>query len=92
MTLLTVLYVYIVAISEVLKNFVGGIVSERIHDVLDAYEHALLGLYPRARYIVGKDAKYIWLPIQAMPEWMGDAFLRLVSKNRPIPRVLKKKK
>ncbi len=27
---------------------------------MDAYEHALLGRYPRARYVVGMDAKYIF--------------------------------
>ena len=78
------------AINEVIKNFVGGIVSDKIQDVVDAYEHALLGMYPRARYVVGKDAKLVWLPIQAMPEWLGDGLLRLLAKNRPIPKALKK--
>ena len=65
--------------------------STRLSDVLDAYEHALLGVYPRARYVVGKDARFLWLPIQALPEWLGDWILESLSgKNRPIPAAVKK--
>jgi NAD(P)-dependent dehydrogenase (short-subunit alcohol dehydrogenase family) len=54
--------------------------------VVDAYQHALLGLFPRARYMVGADAKFIFLPIQWMPEWMGDwVFSKLTSKSRVRP-------
>src|SRR6218665_171327 len=58
-------------------------VSERFSDVVDAYEHALLGLYPRARYLIGWDARVVvW--IQALPEWMGDwLFFHLYSNSPP---------
>jgi len=62
--------------------------SERLTDVVDAYEHALLGRFPRARYVVGTDSKYLWLPLQWLPEWLGDFILdKLISA--PISAVLK---
>ena len=48
------------------------VASPRIGEVTDAYEHALLGVYTRARYVVGRGAWFFWLPIQALPEWLGD--------------------
>jgi len=65
--------------------------SPRVDDVVDAYHHALLGLFPRARYVVGKDAKFIWLPLQWMPEWLGDWILTKFDPNQPLPAALKKK-
>ncbi len=64
--------------------------SERIDDVVDAYEHALYSMFPRARYVVGFDANYIWLPLQALPEWLGDWLLDRITGDKPIPDVLKK--
>ena len=50
-------------------------ISERLDDVVDAYKHALLSRYPRARYVVGKDTKYFVIPVQWLPEWLGDWIL-----------------
>ena len=61
-------------------------------DVLDAYEHALLGVYPRARYVVGNDARFFWLPLQALPEWLGDWILECLKTfllSMPAPAVIK---
>jgi len=51
----------------------------QMSDVLDAYEHALLGVYPRARYVVGYDARFFWLPLQALPEWLGDWIMECLN-------------
>jgi len=67
------------------------IASPRLDDVVDAYQHALLGTYPRARYLVGFDAKYIWMPLQWMPEWLGDWLLTKVDPNQPLPAAVLKK-
>ena len=81
------------AIDQTLKTFVSGIVSERISDVIDAYEHALLGSFPRARYVVGKDARLVWIPLNHwMPEWLGDWLLEKLAKERPTPRAIVQKK
>jgi len=42
-----------------------------IGDVIDAYEDALFGVFPRARYVVGLDAK-IFMLLQMCPEWFSD--------------------
>jgi len=53
--------------------------------VVNAYQHALLGRFPRARYMVGRDAKYVFLPIQWLPEWLGDWVLSTLSAKRVQP-------
>jgi len=65
-------------------------VTTTIDDVVDAYEHALFGRYPRARYVVGRDAKFIYLPLQWLPEWLGDWILRKFDAKCPLPASLKK--
>jgi len=65
--------------------------SPRISNVVDAYEHALLGRFPRARYLVGYDARFLWIPIQWLPEWLGDWVLDVLSPNKAIPAALKKR-
>lgn len=77
--------------KAIIDEFIEKIASPRISDVVDAYEHALTGWWPRARYVVGKDAKFLWLPLQWMPEWLCDTILNKLNKNKPIPAVLKKK-
>jgi NAD(P)-dependent dehydrogenase (short-subunit alcohol dehydrogenase family) len=53
--------------------------SKNLEKVVDAYEHALLGLFPRARYMVGTDAKYFYYPVQCLPEWLGDLVLEKLT-------------
>lgn len=67
--------------------------SGRVEDVVGAYEHALLGRFPRARYVIGTDAIFLWLPVQWLPEWIGDYILECMArldKKRVIPAALKK--
>ena len=64
--------------------------AESLTDVVDAYEHALLGRFPRARYLAGNDAKYLFIPLQALPEWLGDWIYRRFESGRPLPEALKK--
>ena len=63
--------------------------SDRFSDVVDAYEHALLGLYPRARYVVGWDA-WVFIWIQALPEWMADWLSVHLYSNMPLPACVRK--
>ena len=64
--------------------------SGHTNDVVNAYEHALCAMFPRARYVVGFDANYIWLPLQPLPEWLGDWLLDRMAWDKPIPAVLKR--
>jgi len=72
------------ATTDMIDEFIK-IGSFKFDKVVDAYQHALLGLYPRARYMVGADAKYIFLPIQWMPEWLGDWALEKLSARAVQP-------
>ena len=49
-------------------------VSDKISEVIDAYEHALFGVFPRARYAVGRDAKFFLL-VQLLPECLSDRII-----------------
>ena len=49
----------------------------------------IAGMFPRARYVVGKDAKFVWLPLQWMPEWLGDYIIDSLAKDKPMPRACK---
>ncbi|KAK2146689.1 hypothetical protein LSH36_589g02092 [Paralvinella palmiformis] len=63
--------------SGVLKR----LMSEKIGDVVNAYKHALLAVFPRARYVVGLDARFLWLSLQMLPEWMSDFILVKTNKD-----------
>lgn len=64
--------------------------SARLSLVVDAYEHALLGRYPRTRYLVGINAKYIFAPLQAMPEWFSDSVLRKFDSDQRLLASIKR--
>lgn len=61
------------------------VISKRIDDVIDAYEHALFAKRPRARYVIGNDANYFFLPVQWLPEWIGDWILEFSMRAAPKP-------
>ena len=61
--------------------------KDDITPVLDAYTHALLGRFPRARYVVGSTA-WLLLRIQDLPEWIGDRIIRVVT-SPPKPAACK---
>ena len=66
-------------------------VTEDITPVIDAYIHALMAVFPRARYTMGNDTK-IWLTVHALPEWLGDwILLKLLGGERILPTALKNK-
>ncbi len=80
------------AIDAVLTTVVDGIMSADITPVVDAYAHALTASWPRGRYLVGKDARFLWLPVHSLPEWLGDflfEFLATLSGNKPTPAACK---
>ncbi len=50
-------------------------ISQGISPVVDAYVHAVVGKFPRARYVVGLDAKFLFKPLSYMPESISDWLL-----------------
>nr|XP_006822114.1 PREDICTED: retinol dehydrogenase 3-like [Saccoglossus kowalevskii] len=51
--------------------------SEKTHLVVDAMEHALTSIRPRCRYVVGYDAKLLWIPLSYLPAEITDFVLSL---------------
>ncbi len=79
-------------VVEMLHQTMETAPCERISDVTDAYEHALCGRFPRARYVVGQSTKYTILILETLPEWLGDWLFSAMIKKKLniIPAVLKK--
>ncbi|KAK3741605.1 hypothetical protein RRG08_050169 [Elysia crispata] len=49
--------------------------SKNTGNVVDAYMDALTSRFPRPRYVVGWDARLLFVPFSFLPEWVGDWFL-----------------
>jgi retinol dehydrogenase-16 len=65
--------------------------SGRLNIVTDAFEHAILGRYPQARYVIGADIKFLFLPVAVLPERLGDWILAMLDRSKPLPAILRKK-
>ena len=77
--------------DDAIGEKIQDLCSENIQDVVDGYIHALLAWHPRARYLIGKDAKFVWMPFgYYLPEWIGDKVFELAAgRDRPIPAAVK---
>jgi len=62
--------------------------SEHPEHVVDVYEEAILCRFPKIRYVVGNDAKFIFVPLQSLPEWLGDFLLSKSDPMKPLPAAL----
>ncbi|KAI8794237.1 retinol dehydrogenase 7, partial [Biomphalaria glabrata] len=49
--------------------------SDNLDLVVDAYIHGLTSLFPRTRYAVGWDSKYLFIPLSYLPTWLVDWLL-----------------
>nr|XP_003217068.1 PREDICTED: retinol dehydrogenase 7 [Anolis carolinensis] len=64
--------------EKYLEDFIKSFTQNRstknsnFYPVTDAMEHALTSFYPRSRYVVGWDAKYIFIPLSYLPASLGD--------------------
>ncbi|ELT92409.1 hypothetical protein CAPTEDRAFT_77380, partial [Capitella teleta] len=72
---LTIVQKYTAGLSAKMDKLCSSDVSK----VVSAYERAVTDLRPRARYVVGYDAKYIFLVLQALPEWISDYLMTRVD-------------
>lgn len=59
------------------------LMSTNLDKVIVAYEHAVLGWFPRGRYLLGWDANWILWPLHLLPEWLSDTINEL---THPIPK------
>lgn len=81
---------YLEKVIDQLHQLQMMIRSSKTSDVVDAYEEALLGRYPRARYVVGVDANFLFKPLQALPECLSDRLLELLAPKGPTPAALRR--
>ena len=64
--------------------FLDKCASDNVDEVVSCYEHAVTALFPRARYMAGYDARFIFWPLSLLPEWFSDIFVSLfMTKARP---------
>lgn len=54
--------------------------SSSLRPVVDAYTHAIVSRYPHNRYVVGPDAKYVFIPLSYLPDWLSDWLLRVLGR------------
>ena len=77
------------------KDFTESLVrraSDHPDQVVDAYVDAKLGRYPRARYLVGLDARFLFRPLTWVPEWLGDWVLARLGAGVPLPAAVEKQR
>ncbi|XP_045168718.2 dehydrogenase/reductase SDR family member 9-like [Mercenaria mercenaria] len=53
-------------------TFLEKVASSKVYEVVDAYIHAITSQFPKKRYLVGFDAKFIFRPLSMLPEWISD--------------------
>ncbi|GMR60718.1 hypothetical protein PMAYCL1PPCAC_30914, partial [Pristionchus mayeri] len=70
--------------AAVLLDKIG---SADVHLVVETYFHAITARFPRLRYQVGADAKFIFLPLSMVPCGLRDAVFRVVDmvSGAPVP-------
>uniref|UniRef100_A0A914YFH6 Uncharacterized protein n=1 Tax=Panagrolaimus superbus TaxID=310955 RepID=A0A914YFH6_9BILA len=77
-----------------IQSFNAGtslVANRNIDIVTDAYIHALCAKHPKARYICGWDAKYIFIPMSFMPSTWQDFLLQLmmnITSGSKLPAAL----
>ncbi|XP_074550999.1 retinol dehydrogenase 7-like [Halichoeres trimaculatus] len=69
---------------EKCEQRIKQLADEDLMKVVNCMEHGVSAVHPRARYSVGWDAKFLWLPLSYMPTWVLD---RLILSGSPKPQV-----
>ncbi|VDI15640.1 Hypothetical predicted protein [Mytilus galloprovincialis] len=67
--------VYVEEWKDIITKTITNLGSPHTHLVVNAYVHALTSKYPKYRYLVGNDAKYIYRILWNLPEWISDYLL-----------------
>lgn len=64
-----------------LTGMVDTCASPHIYKVVDSIVHALASQYPKSRYVIGWDAKLLWIWISRLPASVGDALLTMLGEK-----------
>ncbi|XP_046569854.1 retinol dehydrogenase 7-like isoform X2 [Haliotis rubra] len=68
---------YVQKMNSRIEVMMGHLDFQKTDLVVDAYTHAITAMFPRLRYLVGYDCKYIFRPLWNLPEWILDRILSL---------------
>ncbi|XP_067649598.1 retinol dehydrogenase 7-like [Haliotis asinina] len=68
---------YVQKMNSRIEDMMGHMQFQKIDLVVDAYTHAITAMFPRIRYLVGYDCKYIFRPLWNLPEWILDRIFSL---------------
>ncbi|XP_059166193.1 17-beta-hydroxysteroid dehydrogenase type 6-like [Physella acuta] len=71
---------YVEDCCKIIKGVVANS-SPDTYKVVDAYIHAITSKYPRCRYLVGFDAKFIFVPLYLLPEKIMDWIMKFQEKR-----------
>ncbi|CAL1546658.1 unnamed protein product [Lymnaea stagnalis] len=71
---------YVEKMSSLLDGVMDSL-SPHTYKVVNAYVDAITAKYPRARYLVGYDAKFLFVPIYHLPEWLMDWLIEFKSRK-----------
>ncbi|CAG2236642.1 unnamed protein product [Mytilus edulis] len=66
---------YVEEWKDITTKTITNLGSPHTHLVVNAYVHALTSKYPKYRYLVGNDVKYIFRILWNLPEWISDYLL-----------------
>ena len=68
-------------VKNMLKGMVDTCASPHIYKVVDSIVHALTSPYPKSHYVVGWDAKLLWIWVSRLPAAIGDAILNSLGEK-----------
>ncbi|XP_015776115.1 PREDICTED: retinol dehydrogenase 3-like isoform X2 [Acropora digitifera] len=77
---------YQTSVSNMLKGMVDTCASPHLCKVVDAIVHALASQNPKSRYVVGWDAKLLWIWISWLPAPVGDALLNMLGDKTELTK------
>uniref|UniRef100_A0A0B6ZJ20 Uncharacterized protein n=1 Tax=Arion vulgaris TaxID=1028688 RepID=A0A0B6ZJ20_9EUPU len=69
-------------VDKIRNNMVAGytIGSRDLDLVVDAHVHAISARFPRARYAIGTDAKWFFIPVSFLPPFLSDFLIKRMVK------------
>lgn len=73
------------------EDVIGKLASPDIHKVVSSVNHAVTSSNPNSRYMVGLDAKTLWISIILLPTRVGDWIVNCLTPAI-VPEVMLKKK
>ncbi|KAL5006911.1 hypothetical protein ScPMuIL_015717 [Solemya velum] len=67
--------VFLKKVLDHAKKTLDVLASPDVHQVVDAYTHALTARFPKTRYVVGWDGNYFFRPLWNLPTCLSDLIL-----------------